>query len=147
MKKLILFILIILNTGVIFSDILPEWELREIKDAVQRNVPEKDLHRDLTILLIAIRKPENGSKGKEFGILNEKANTYSKQAGWCACTVYKNWIRYQQGQFNIPFLVWFGNRYCPVNADNDPIGLNENWIKNVTYYIERQYNEKNNNSN
>ena len=131
-----------LLTGSLIADkqeisLLPDWELIEIDKAVKRNAPA-DNHQDLVKLLIAIRKAENGGEGREFGIMNDKADTYSKQAGWCASTCFKNYIRWLKTDMKKPYLVYLANRYAPVGAANDPDGLNINWLKNVVYWLEVQ---------
>ena len=107
-----------------------------IEDALVRNkVPLR-----FYTLVKAIRLSENGGPGKEFGIMNEKANDYDSQAGWCACTVWKNWLRYTKAN-NIDvnaditkdYIKFLGARYCPEHLDP----LNKNWIPNVTYHWEK----------
>lgn len=93
-------------------------------------------------LLMAIRKAENGGKGREWGIMNPKANTEELQAAWCAATIMKNHKRYGNGAVTEDYISFLGSRYCPVGADNDPKGLNKNWIKNVTYWFHKLRGEK-----
>lgn len=106
------------------------------EEAIQENIrPElRDLLRPV---VAAIRYAENGGAGKEFGILNKKANTYRKQAGWCAATVQKNYDRWVASGCKEDFITFLGNKYCPVGAENDPHGLNKNWIRNVTEFYRR----------
>lgn len=90
-------------------------------------------------LLFAIRKAENGSQGKEFGVLVPEAMRFAAdpdpykslttQAMWAAGTIKK---RYKGD------LKEFANRWAPVGADNDPNNLNANWVKNVSYFMENQ---------
>lgn len=116
-------------TTSVYSDYFPEWEVAEIMDACRRN----NLEPQLVSIVFAIRKAENGVT-KPFGIMNPEADTYSKQAGWCVCTVQKNydrWLKDNQGKEFIDFL---GDRYCP--AEVDPEG-NKNWKKNVRYWTNK----------
>ena len=116
---------------------IPDEEMRAIQAAVRRNVPEVALRPDMVRLLVAIRRAENGGPGRQFGILVAEANTLDLQAGWCAGTCYKNWKRWQKTDQSLPYLVFLQRRYCPVGADNDPGGLNVNWLRNVTSTLER----------
>lgn len=107
-----------------------------IVDAVQTNIPEEALRPSFVRLLVAIRLSENGGKGREFGVMSKKANTYRRQAGWCAAIC---WLRYQEwkdgDKMPSKFLVYLANRYAPVGASNDPLGKNSNWLKNVQHYM------------
>ena len=103
------------------------------EEAIRENI-RPELQDTLRPIVAAIRYAENGGAGKEFGILNPKANTYRKQAGWCAATVQKNWDRWVESGRKVDFITFLGNRYCPVGAENDPNGLNKNWVKNVTQF-------------
>ena len=90
----------------------------------------------LVTIFLAIRVSENGAAGREWGILRAEANTFRRQAGWAAATVnlnYDRWSRSKEG----PFLQSLQRRYCPVGAENDPTGLNSNWLKNVTAWSEQ----------
>ena len=39
--------------------------------------------------------------------------------------------RWRESGSCVPFLRYLGSVYAPVGADNDPMGLNQNWIENV----------------
>jgi cell division protein FtsB len=117
-----------------------EKEKTVIADAGLRN----NLKGFLYPIFYAIRKAEDGRAGCEFGIIHRKAwNTDLKtQAGWAAATIQKNYDRYLKDQGGFPntydgFIAYLGARYCPVGADNDPDGLNKNWIGNVTHWVEK----------
>jgi hypothetical protein len=113
-------------------------ELMTILIAANRNGIEPGT--DNWLILLAIRKAENGGEGKQFGIMNPKANDLDSQAGWCAATIMKNRERYEaipDKTDNHSFIEFLGSRYCPVGASNDPDGLNVNWIGNVRHWIER----------
>ena len=92
---------------------------------------------ELFIILLAIRKAENGGPGREMGIMNKKADNLDKQAGWAAATVVKNYARWIKAGRKEDYIVFLGNRYCPVGAKNDPDGLNKHWIKNVSYWTNK----------
>jgi hypothetical protein len=88
-------------------------------------------------LLYAIRKAENGAQGKEFGVLNSEAmrfaddpdpaKSFKIQAMWAAGTIKKRF----KGD-----LKSFADRWAPIGAENDPEGLNKNWLKNIEFYME-----------
>lgn len=97
----------------------------------------------------AIRKAENGSPGREFGILSIPAPTYSDQLLACVKTVRGRLKDYPQnpflytknteGEFRLiystQFITYLGSKYAPTkNASNDPKGLNTNWVKNVSKF-------------
>lgn len=85
-------------------------------------------------LLYTVRKIENGGVGKEFGVLTPEAMRFKDnpemsfitQAMWAAGTIKK---RYNGD------LESFSKRWAPVGAQNDPQGLNNNWLKNAKYYM------------
>ena len=88
-------------------------------------------------LLLAIRQAENGrTPGREFGIMNPKANNLDKQAGWCAATIMNHHKRFGSDKVTPEFIVSLGKRYCPINCDNDN-GTNKHWVKNVSYWFGR----------
>lgn len=93
----------------------------------------------LNPIVAAIRYAENGSSGREYGILHPRVKpTYRSQAGWCAATVQKNFTRWlatnPATKTTKSFITFLGSKYCPVGADNDPTGLNQHWVKNVYHY-------------
>jgi hypothetical protein len=107
-------------------------EMETIRTAAIRNGIEPGTE-DWYILL-AIRKAEAGASGREFGIMDARADNLDKQAGWCAASIRKNRERWDGTG---DFVEFMGRRYCPVNADNDPDGLNVNWVGNVNYWKDK----------
>ena len=112
-------------------------EYEVILNAAKRN----NLNPQDYDLLFAIRKSENGGKGREFGIISPKCDMEMKkrpnetldiQAGWAAATIVKNRARWEQAGSPGDFITFLGNRYAPKKVKNDPDNLNENWIKNVS---------------
>jgi competence protein ComGC len=83
----------------------------------------------------AIYKAEN-STSHPYGILKHYRHTTARQA--CLNTIknsYKRWVKAGKPG---DFVVWLGNTYCPpVNATNDPQGLNRNWVRNVHYFLNK----------
>ena len=106
-------------------------EYDTIMDAATSNGISRDDHENLS-LLFAIRKAEHGGPGIEFGVLHPKAKgtDLRTQAGWAAATVMKNRSRHNPKKDG-DFIAFLGSRYAPKNVENDPTGLNANWIDNV----------------
>ena len=113
-----------------------------IDAAIARNIPSEHIAL-LTPVVYAIRRAENGRAGREFGILHPRAidTNLDTQAGWCAATVYKEWCRQGKPTNMGTFIPLLGKRYCPVGADNDPSGLNKNWVKNATKFYNQEINK------
>jgi hypothetical protein len=88
------------------------------------------LQGDACKLLYAIYIAENGVPGREMGVLNPEAMRFkgdhdkslTLQAQWAAGTIAKRF----DGNLEA-----FAQRWCPLNAGNDPTGLNANWLPNV----------------
>lgn len=101
-------------------------ELPTILRAARRNKCEGDN----LLILLAVRKAENGRAGRQFGIMHPAAvdTNLDTQAGWAAATIVKNRARWLSGDCPVDFITFLGNRYCPASAD--PEG-NKNWKRNV----------------
>jgi len=112
----------------------PPNEIKMIEAAIKRNPLE---HPDVRYIVYAIRKSENGGAGKEFGIMNDKAYNFDKQAGWCVATVNKNYIRWKNQTEEPDFIQFLQKRYAPLKAENDPTNLNVHWLKNVHQWLEK----------
>jgi len=100
-------------------------ELSVIRRAAERN----DCYGDDFLILLAIRKAENGRDKLAFGIMDERANTFEKQAGWCAATIVKNRGRWEKAGTPEDFIKWFSVRYCPLDCLN--------WERNVRFWFRR----------
>ena len=111
----------------------PEKEIKIINEAALRN----NLKGFLYPILYAIRKAENGKNHIAFGIMNPEANTFDKQAGWCAATIQKNYDRWITAGSKGRYIEYLARRFCPVGAANDPDGLNKNWIGNVNSWVKK----------
>ncbi len=80
----------------------------------------------------AIFKAEH-STAHPYGILAHYKHTTPRQA--CLNTIkhqYKNWLKTNQTE---PFLMYLSRHYAPLNASNDPTGLNYYWLYNVNYFL------------
>jgi hypothetical protein len=109
-----------------------------ITAAVARNIQEAEMRPSFERLLAAIRKAENGREARAFGIMHPAANCIDSQAGWCAATCRNTYARWLATDQSVPFLVYLRDRYAPLKSDNDPTGLNKNWLKNVVFFLHAQ---------
>lgn len=86
----------------------------------------------------AIYKAEGGAKAKKaFGILSVKCEGYNECRQVCLNTIRNNRKRYKEYGYKKykTYLEFLASRYAPVGAENDPRGLNRNWLKNVKYFL------------
>ena len=114
--------------------------LQDLYDAIETNI-RPELRDKLAPLVASIRYAENGRSGREYGVLHPNVEpTYRSQAGWCAATVQKNWDRYKQQEDDTKnfdeYIAFLGNKYCPIDDPRDIIGLNSNWIRNVSSFYQ-----------
>jgi len=116
--------------------------LKELPTIWQAAVRNKCYCDDFLILL-AIRKAENGGPGREFGILHPKClaqierepeRSLDIQAGWAAATIVKNKIRWHNADRPGDFIMFLGERYCSEEAD--PQG-HINWVRNVKFWFKK----------
>lgn len=98
----------------------------------------------------AIRQAENGSPGREFGVLSQSAPTYADQLRICVATVAHRLESFPGNplardsfgriRYNAKWVAYFQSIWAPsgldVHVDNDPNGLNANWLKNVLVFYE-----------
>ena len=86
----------------------------------------------------AIYHAEGGARTRyPFGILNKSCEGYAQCRYMCREIVRVHWLRWQRAGNPGDFLSYLQSRYAPtVNATNDPHGLNSNWKRNVSYYME-----------
>lgn len=80
----------------------------------------------------AIHKAE---RNDNYGILSVSCIKGEACKKVCARTVRNNYHRWLKTEQNISFLHFLGQRYCPNGAANDPTGLNQNWEKNVQWFL------------
>jgi len=147
MRAFIIFFLCVVCVGLLTTKVKQlkhsnNPERAVIDAAITRNIPSEHIAL-LSPVVYAIRRAENGRAGREFGVLHPRAidTNLDTQAGWCAATVYKEWVRQGRPSNMGTFIPLLGNRYCPVGADNDPTGLNRHWVKNVTKFYNQEINK------
>lgn len=87
----------------------------------------------------AIYKAEGGSSATYlFGIRSVRCEGYADCRQVCLNTVRNNRKRWAKNPKGLDFIQFLASRYCPIGADNDPKGLNKNWIKNVSYFLRKE---------
>lgn len=110
----------------------------EERDIINQVASDNGLDSDQRKLLHGIRHVENGSQGREFGVLNSKAEKYADdpdpkksfrlQAAWAAAGIKKHY----DGDLDK-----FSKRYAPTEgATNDVHHLNQNWLGNMKSYLQ-----------
>ena len=111
------------------------------RPTIQRAAERNGCRGDDLEILMAIRKSENGGKGRDFGVKHPRAwnTSLDSQSGWAAATVVKNRKRWKANSEGKDFITYLGDRYCP--AIDDPCG-NINWKRNVKYFYRKQKDRK-----
>jgi hypothetical protein len=117
---------------------LPEEELEVLK----RIAEKYGLNQQQTLLLFAIRKHEDGSPGKELGVLYIKKNgkiikfnSYGFKDGKVSLVLQgEQAARIIKNRYGGD-LKEFSERYAPIGVSNDPDNLNKYWYPRVKKYI------------
>jgi hypothetical protein len=100
---------------------------------------------------LALRIAEGRTSHYQFGILDTRARNYTERLNECCATIRNHLCSYtgnpltrahsatgvRRVAYSDAFITTFGHIYCPVGADNDPRGLNRNWIGNVISEYDR----------
>lgn len=94
--------------------------------------------------IAAIRHAENGGPGLEYGDEYARGGTYFAQLSGACATLRNRLSEYIGNPFDVlqsgpvkrliyrkAFIVWFASKYAPIDAGNDPDGLNKNWPGNA----------------
>jgi hypothetical protein len=95
---------------------------------------------------LALRIAEGVHTPYPFGILDPKARSYLDRLNECCATIRNHLttspanpltlahssLGVRRTAYNDIWIAAFGRVYAPIGADNDPRGLNRNWIANVT---------------
>jgi hypothetical protein len=101
---------------------------------------------DVPKLVQAIYISEGGALAEyPYGIRSVNFSGVDEAKRICENTVRNNIKRYMKFHDKLDtleFISFLGDRYCPVNASNDPKGLNKNWKKNVTHWYKKLLTEK-----
>lgn len=92
---------------------------------------------DIDRMADAIYHAEGGAKTKHpYGILKKYKTTTPRQA--CINTIKTNIKKFNNQNKEKDFIVFMSKTYCPIGAENDPTGLNKNWVKNVKYFYNKE---------
>jgi hypothetical protein len=103
------------------------------------------------LFVLAIRAAEGHASRYQFGILDPSAVNYTTRLNECCATIRHLLTAHPDNPLCVAhsatgvkrvaysdnFIIWFGGIYCPVGAENDPRGLNRNWVANVTSEYDR----------
>lgn len=109
---------------------------------------EKDRIRDGALrfhidpaFLATIREVEDGRPGREFGVLSESAPDYASQMKIAAETISHRLSSFPSNPlsrnalgrvvYRETWIAYFASIWCPIGANNDPNGLNRNWLTNA----------------
>lgn len=100
---------------------------------IQPAIPTADAMCD------AIYLAEGGEKAKKpYGVLSVPCDSEASCRQICLNSHRNNIKRfYNQDKYD-DFVEFFGTRWAPVGAKNDPTGLNRNWVKNVKWFLENR---------
>jgi hypothetical protein len=80
----------------------------------------------------AIFLAEGGKKAKvPYGILSVKVKDEADARRICLNSINNSWARWEKSGSPGDFITFFGARWAPVGASNDPRNLNSNWVRNV----------------
>lgn len=109
-------------------------KLNKVRVSSAKQFSRKDFPR----LAEAIRRAEN-SKRYPYGIIAKYCSpkTEAQCKKGCLQTIEKRYGMYLASGKDIDFIEYLSRSYAPLNAKNDPSGLNHNWIKNVRYFYQR----------
>ena len=90
--------------------------------------------------MLAVRMCEQGKAGREFGVLAQGAidTDLETQAEWTMATLIKDTKRWHTDTLAnekkrsdyAGFIFYFGDKWCPIGAENDPNNLNQHWLPN-----------------
>lgn len=87
-------------------------------------------------LVNAIYKAEGGANTRHpYGILKKFKTTTPRQACFNTCRhAWRDYLELKNP--NVSFLEFLAERYAPTKGfvANDPTHLNQNWLKNVSYF-------------
>jgi hypothetical protein len=88
----------------------------------------------------AIYKAEGGGNAQYlYGIRSVSYGSATEARRICFNTVRNNRKRFADYGYkkHATYLEFLASRYCPIGADNDPKGLNNHWLKNVKYFLNK----------
>lgn len=87
----------------------------------------------------AIFQAEGGYKATYlYGIRSVSYKDEAEARQICLNTIRNNRKRFANQTKYEDYLEFLASRYCPVGAKNDPNGLNQHWLRNVKWFLERE---------
>ena len=119
----------------------PEFADQSEYEVIRAAAVRNGCYGDDFIILLAIRKAENGRPGCEFGVKHPDAweTNLDTQAGWAAATVVKNRERFnlttKDTENTKGFIDFLADRYCPASVDREG---NENFKRNVWFFYKKK---------
>lgn len=72
-----------------------------------------------------------------YGIRSVKYDTPQEARKICLNTIRNQRKRHISHICNLSYLQCLAKRYCPIGASNDPQGVNQYWLKNVKYFLNK----------
>jgi hypothetical protein len=87
--------------------------------------------------IAAIRGTENGRPTREFGVLSTVAGNYAAQLEVACVSVKHRMQAAGVKEVSDLFIQFFGSRWAPLAADNDPDDLNANWVPNCSHLFHK----------
>lgn len=86
----------------------------------------------------AIFRAEGGNKATYlYGIRSVKYSSPEEAREICLRTIRNQKKRHAEHQCGLSYLECLAKRYAPVSAENDPKGLNSNWLNNLKFFLEK----------
>lgn len=86
----------------------------------------------------AIYHAEGGAKTRHpYGVLSVRCTSHDACRRICINTLKSMYKRFKSSNSSQTYLSFLAASYAPLNAKNDPAGLNKNWIKNVEYFLNK----------
>lgn len=93
---------------------------------------------DIDRLAEAIYIAEGSDMAKKpYGILSVQCEGREQCGKICRNTIRNNLKRWDKAGRKEPYLEFLARRYAPIGVENDPKGLNRNWLKNVEFYYNK----------
>ncbi len=95
---------------------------------------------DIEKLADSIFKAEGGYKAEYlYGIRSVSYKDEAEARQICINTINNTLYKYREARCKKEDtdLQCLGRRYCPLDVDNDPKGLNKHWQKNVAYFYKQ----------
>ena len=100
-----------------------------------KNFPNMPTSEFENRLADAIFKAEGGENSNHPYGIHGKFDQSPREI--CINTIRHQWDNWAQCGRKGEFIAFLGAHYAPEGAENDPDGLNSNWVKNVNYFMDK----------